>query len=156
MFRTFIIAVLAIALAAVATYAAVVFGTMAVWEMIGVRDRDGGGAMALGLVIGPVVAVIVGIVAAIIAAVVAERRRRTAPTPSADDNRRDKNRLLVTGGAIAGAFAGHYLASFGFWLASPIRFDSYWKAWAISWLPTLITAAGAIAGALTARSLLRR
>jgi hypothetical protein len=156
LFRTFIIAVLAFAVAAAATYAAVLFGTLAVWEMMGVRDRDGGGTMALGLVIGPVAAVFGGVIAAAIAAVVAERRRRNGPPSSVEDKRRDKYRLIAAGGAIAGAFAGHYLASFGFWLASPIRFDSYWKVWALSWLPTLLTAAGAIAGALTARALLRR
>ena len=150
MFHSFVIAVLGFIAGAVFTYVAVAAGTLLVWQWLGIHDRDGGGSMALGLIIAPLFALFGGGGGAILASVLAARRRRNAPQPAAED-RRDMRRFLITGGAIAGAITGHYAAQFGFWLASPIRFDSYWKAWAVSWIPAIAAVFGAIAGGLIAR-----
>jgi|APLow6443716910_1056828.scaffolds.fasta_scaffold64274_2 hypothetical protein len=60
---------------AIATYLVVVVGTSVVWDIMGVHDQDGGGAMALGLVIGPVCALIGGMVGAVMLPVWLESRR---------------------------------------------------------------------------------
>ena len=56
---------------------------------------------------------------------------------------------------IAGAIIGHFAARAGFWFTGPIAFDSYWQAWALSWVPTLAILLGALAGGLVARGTLR-
>lgn len=155
MFRTFIIGVIGFIAGAVITYMAVIIGTLLVWQWIGIHDQDGGGHMTLGLVIGPFFALIGGIVGAMLAVHLALRRRSNAP-PGADDNRRDMRRFFIIGGAVAGGIFGHYAAQFGFWFVSPISFDSYWKVWAISWLPTIASLLSALAGALFVRCAMRR
>ncbi len=142
-FRNFLITLLGFIAGAVVTYLVVVVGTLLVWDWQGVHDQDGGGAMALGLVIGPAVAIVGGIVSAIFALRFALRR---AKSPVAGDNKRDIGRFLIVGGAVLGGLGGYNLAQFGFWLASPIQFDSYWKAWVVSWLPTLFTLFGIAVG----------
>jgi hypothetical protein len=135
---------------------AVTLGTLLVWQWLGIHDQDGGGYMALGLVIGPFFALVGGIVGAILFAMLALRRRRNAPPASTDDNRRDMHRFIIIGGAIAGGIIGHYAAQLGLWFASPIRFDSYWKVWAISWIPTMVALLGALAGGLFVRRVMPR
>jgi hypothetical protein len=155
MFRTSVIAFLGFIAGTVITYLAVIFGTLLVWQWLGIHDQDGGGHMALALVIAPFFALIGGIVGAVLVRMLASRHRRNAP-PSADDKRRDKHRFFLIGGAIAGGITGHYAAQFGFWLVSPIRFDSYWKVWAISWVPTIVAMFGALAGGLFVRRMISR
>lgn len=65
MLRAIRFGILGFFLAAIATYLVVVVGTSVVWDIMGVHDQDGGGAMALGLVIGPVCALIGGMVGAV-------------------------------------------------------------------------------------------
>ena len=65
MLRAIGFGILGFFLAAIATYLVVVVGTSVVWDIMGVHDQDGGGAMALGLVIGPVCALIGGMVGAV-------------------------------------------------------------------------------------------
>ena len=67
MFRTFIIAVLAFIVGTIITYLAVVIGVTVLWDVMGVHDQDGGGAMALGLVIAPICAVIGGVIGGVVA-----------------------------------------------------------------------------------------
>jgi hypothetical protein len=120
-----------------------------------VHDQDGGGAMALGLVIGPVVAVIGGMIGALIIYRWYAKRQLTLPPPNDADTRRDTKRFAIIGGAIVSAVFGHYIAQFGFWLASPIQFDSYWKVIAITWIPTLLTMLSAICGAIAVQRWVR-
>ncbi len=153
--RTFVLAVLGFVAGTVATYFIVLIGGILLWAFLGVHDQDGGGSMALGLIIGPFFALIGGVVGAFLLPAWIARRSRNAPPPTDDSVARDRRRFIIMGGAIVGGIIGYYAAQAGFWLASPIQFDSYWKAWAVSWLPTLVTALGALAGGLVARTVLR-
>jgi hypothetical protein len=155
MFRTFVVVVFGFLVATVVTYLVVVFGTTVAWELMGVHDQDGGGAMALGLVIGPVIALIGGMIGAIVTSLWYAKRRQTKPPQGPAETRRDSKRFAILASALAGGVFGYYVAQFGFWLASPIQFDSYWKAWAVSWLPTLLTLLGACVGGLAMRQWMR-
>jgi hypothetical protein len=155
MFRTFIIAVLGFAVGAALTYFVVVFGVLAWWNLLNIHDQDGGGAMALGLVIGPFCAVIGGIVAAFLAAVWDAKRRRNSPPATDEENSRDMRRFSIIGGAIVGGIIGHSVVRFGFWLVSPIQFDRYWKVWMHAWLPTIAILLGVVIGGLLARKLIK-
>ena len=66
MLRTLGFGLLGFVLATFATYLVVVVGTSIVWDIMGVHDQDGGGAMALGLVIGPICALIGGMLGAVL------------------------------------------------------------------------------------------
>ncbi len=155
MFRTVVVDILGFIAGAIATYAVVLFGTLLVWDLTGVHDRDGGGAMGLAFVIAPVVALLGGVAGAVAAHVLVCRHRVEAVPDTPIGRQRDRRRLLVAMGAVLGGLVGHYAARFGFWLASPIQFDAYWKAWAFSWLPTIAVILGAIAGWLIARRMVR-
>lgn len=61
MFRTFFIPILGFIAGAVITYLAVVIGTTVVWDLLDVHDQDGGGAMTLIFMVGPVFAFFGGI-----------------------------------------------------------------------------------------------
>ena len=142
-FRNFLITVLGFIAGAVVTYLVVVVGTMLIWDWQGVHDQDGGGAMALGLVIGPAVAIVGGIVSAIFALRFALKRAKVQPP---NEKRRDIKRLLIAGGAILSGYASYQLVLFGLWIASPISLDSYWIVWMISWLPRIFFLLGAVVG----------
>lgn len=156
MFRTFVIAVLGFVAGAIFTYVVVVGGTLMVWEWLDVHDQDGGGAMAIGLVIGPSLALIGGLGGAYLAYLWTVRRRRNAPPQTDEARARDTHRFLIMGGAMVGAYLGYQVAQFGFTLASPIQFDSIWKVRAVSWLPKIATISGALAGGLMVRAWLHR
>lgn len=155
MFRTFLTACLGFIAGAVITYLVVVVGTTVAWDILDVHDQDGGGAMALGLVIGPFIALFGGIAGAFLLPAWAARRRRNTPPQTDEQRARDTCRFFIIGGAVIGGIVGHQAAQFGFWLIGSISYDSYWKVWAIAWLPTLITALGAIAGGLCVRHMMR-
>jgi hypothetical protein len=72
--RVFVGSVFGFIAGAVVSYFALMVG-YSVWiDLFKVHDQDGGGAMAMGLIIGPVVALICGIIAAIFCGVrVAQR-----------------------------------------------------------------------------------
>ena len=146
MFRTFIYAVLAFVAGMVATYLVVVVGTSVVWDLFNVHDQDGGGQMALGLVIGPFCALIGGIVSAVIFVIWNGGRKNRQPPATNQQKARDTRRFFVLGGAIVGGFIGRFAVRTGFWLVNPISYDSLWKVWAASWLPMLGVALGALAG----------
>ena len=73
--RVFFWSVLGFIGGAVASYVAIMVGYSVYGELFRVHDHDGGGAMAMGLIIGPVVALICGVVAAVICGVRAARPR---------------------------------------------------------------------------------
>ena len=81
MFRTFICAGLAFVAGAVATYLVVVVGASVVWALFNVHDQDGGGQMALGLVIGPFFALIGGMVSTVIFLIWNGGRKNRQPRP---------------------------------------------------------------------------
>lgn len=144
MFRNFIIVLLAFALGAIVTYIVVVGGVVLAWDLMRVHDQDGGGAMALGLVIGPICAVIGGLVSGGVALLWRTQRAQDAPPETAAERRRDRSRLLVLCAAAIGGFAGRKLAFFLFWFVWPESIDSFWKVQFISWFPTALTALGAL------------
>ncbi len=154
MFRVFAISAVAFVVCAAATYAVVLFGHIALWQVLGIVDRDGGGGMAVAFVIAPAIAVIGGIAGAVAAALY-ERRRLAGRTANREERRRDVSRFEILAGALAGGFAGHLLAKFGFWLVGPVRYDAMWKAYMHAWSPMIVTLACAIVGGLIARRLLR-
>ena len=146
MFRTFIYAGLAFVVGAMAAYLAVVVGISVVWDLFNVHDQDGGGHMALGLVIGPFFALIGGMVSAIIFVIWNGGRKNRLPPATNEEKGRDTRRFFVLGGAIVGGYIGRFVVRTGFLLASPISYDSLWKVWAASWLPMLGIALGALLG----------
>jgi hypothetical protein len=95
---------LGLAGAAIATWLEVVAGTSLVWDLMGVHDQDGGGAMALGLVIGPVEALDGGVIGGFAGVIPAGRDPRTAGVGKAAGRR---PALAMAAGAVAGAIAGH-------------------------------------------------
>lgn len=154
MFRILVISLLGFVIGAIATYAAVFFGTLGAWQVLGVIDRDGGGSMALAFTIAPIAALFGGSVTAVSAGVFAVRRRGAAPGSSVE-RRSDGRRFSLLAGVLAGAVAGYALSRFVFWLAGPIRYDAMWKAMAHAWAPTIVTFAGAVIGGLIVRRFLR-
>lgn len=153
MFRLFVIGAAGFAIAGAATYALVFFGTLAVWQMLGTVDRDGGGSMALAFVIAPAFAVLGGIAGAIVAGRRAYRSGQVVPAGVAE-RRRDVSRFALLAGVVAGALAGYFAARFAFWLAGPIQYDAMWKAMVHAWAPTVVVILGALCGWLTARRVL--
>src|SRR5262245_20333641 len=118
MFRTFVIAVLGFVVGAAATYAVVLFGTLAAWHVLGVVDRDGGGAMGLAFVIAPFFALIGGAAAAIAAGSRA-RRPSDGTSVGTEERRRDASRFALVAGVLVGGLVGYLLAEFAFWLVGP-------------------------------------
>lgn len=151
MLRTIIVALLGIFAGMVLTYIAVVGGTAVVWDLAGVHDQDGGGMMALGLVIAPVIALIGGLVCAFLA-VAWDARRRDTPTQTPEARAQDTYRLFIAGGAIAGAMIGHMLGGLFFYYTGLIRLDYLLAAW----LPTILTLLGALVGGWQTRRWLKR
>ncbi len=154
MFRVFVIAAAAFLVAAAATYAVVLFGTLGAWHVLGIVDRDGGGSMGLAFVIAPLIALVGGGAGAIAAGIYARRRGQGAPA-GAGERRRDVSRFALVAGVLGGAVAGYLLARFAFWLAGPIRYDAMWKALLHAWAPMIVMLAGAIAGGLLTRRVMR-
>lgn len=145
MFRTFIILLLAFVLGAVATYIIVVGGTIVAWDLMRVHDQDGGGAMALGLVIGPVCAIAGGVLAAFIALLRTARASADRPPQPDVEKRRDRHRLLVAGAAIIGGFVARQITHAIFWIVAPVGYDSWWKVQIVIWTPTIMMVLGALA-----------
>jgi hypothetical protein len=140
---------------AIVTYLVVVISTIFVWDLMGVHDQNGGGAMALGLVIGPAIALIGACVGAILLPAWLGKRLANRPPPTRAEAIADRGKLIIAGTALVGGFVGTKFIDFGFWLASPITFDNYWKAWAVSWLPSLGFLAGALVCGLLAHRVIR-
>jgi hypothetical protein len=151
MLRGLAFAVGGFGLAAVLTYALLVFGTLLVWQVTDVHDQDGGGAMMLGLVVGPVAAVIGGAVGAVLALIWARSGGADAPPGSEAGKSRDRRLLAIIAGAVAGGIAGHLLARLGFWIAAFLGLYGYGMMRAHTWVPSVMILFGAVAGALFLR-----
>ena len=151
MLRSVIVAILGFIAGAVATYLVVVFGTVLVWDLAGVHDQDGGGAMALGLVVGPAIAMIGGLAAVLALLLWDGKRRRNAPPQTPEARAHDSHRLLIAGGAIAGGIAGYVLAGQLFYYTGLVRLDHLLAVL----LPTILTLLGALAGGWLVRRWLR-
>lgn len=99
MFRTIVIAVAGFVVGATATYAVVLFGTLAAWQMLGVVDQDGGGSMGLAFVIAPLAALVGGIITAIVTIVRVHQRLQGTPIGS-DERQRGVSRFSLLGGVL--------------------------------------------------------
>lgn len=60
---------------AIISYIAIMVGYSVYLDLFNIHDQDGGGAMAIGLVIGPVVALLVGIGTAVFCGAFAAKQR---------------------------------------------------------------------------------
>lgn len=154
MFRTFIIVLLAFAFGAVATYIVVVGGTVVAWDLMGVHDHDGGGAMAMGLVVGPICAVVGGVLAAFLVLLKRAGRRNQQPQPEAEKSR-DRRRLLVLAAAAIGGLVGHKVTQAIFWIVAPLSYDSWWKVQVIVWTPTIMMVLCALGAGYLAHGLMQ-
>ena len=130
----------------VATYAIVLFGTVLVWSLLGVVDRDGGGHMGLAFVVAPGSALVGGLVAGVLAA-----RGRGRHEPAAGGAGRRVVTTLVGGavGALVGWPVAMAIGALARRMVDDIR--SFELALVVLWTPTLGWAACALAGALLAR-----
>ena len=86
----------------------VIFGA---WQLTGVHDQDGGGAMAVGLVIAPVGALVIGVLATALSWPLLAKRQRALGAPSDSSARRDQRALMASAGLIAGLVAGVIVAN---------------------------------------------
>ena len=156
MLRSVLVAAFGFVAGTIATYLAVMIGVTTVWSLAGVHDQDGGGTMALGLVIAPMIAVTGGIASAALVLVWDARRRRNAPIQTDGERSRDTRILFIIGGAIAGGLIGRQIILFGFGFLNAGFTDSYWKVVVITWLPTMAFVLGALAGGMRMRRWLGR
>lgn len=154
MFRAFVIAVAGFVVGATATYAVVLFGTLAAWQMLGVVDQDGGGSMGLTFVIAPLAALVGGIVTEIVTIVRVHRRLQGTQIGS-DERQRGVSRFSLLGGVLVGGCAGYLIAKAAFWLAGPMRYVAMWKALLHTWAPLIIMLVGATVGGFIARRMSR-
>ncbi len=146
MFRVFLKALVAFLGCALAAYLVVLFGTLGVWEMFDVVDRDGGGGMAVAFGIAPLVAVIAGIVGGLVAWV---RAQRTHLASHADPlSPPGSTAAFGPGvGAIIGALALYLPTRAVIWVVlGRNEYDALWKALAHAWTPTVLAMGGAAVG----------
>jgi MFS family permease len=155
MFRTFVIAVLSFIVGAISTYFVVVVGVAMLWDLMEVHDQDGGGLMALGLLIGPVCAAIVGIICAIFVPIRVAKRRGHAAPATAEEKRRDLRRIFLTCGTVGSGLIGYKIGRLMFWFLVPSSIGNRWKFLAISWTPTVMMLLCAVAGALIVHCVMR-
>ncbi len=133
--RTFGFALLPFVVGLVAGFAATVFGVFAWMDHANVFDRDGGLAMGVFFTLGPVGGIVIGTVAAVATAAVMRRRRNASVAGTRPPVHRWPLGMRAAVAALAWA-AGVWAAVAGiFWLLSPMRFESYEAAVAVSWLP---------------------
>lgn len=145
MLRTVLTVLGAFAVTALAAWCLVFFGTLAVWEVMGVADRDGGRGMGLAFGIAPLVALLAGTVGAIMAGVRVHRRGVAAAAGNGAVTA--AGRPGPVAGAIAGALALYVPTRLAFWLVlGRNEYDALWKALAHAWTPTLLGVAGAVLG----------
>lgn len=136
---------------AVTGWAAVIAAYAAYVEVFNVFDRDGGGAMAAVFAIGPMVGLITGLVTGVQVAL--RRKRRTHAEANGAPPRRWPGWARALVGTVLPGGAAYFAVGFVFWLLGPLRFESWWSAFAVSLLPL---AAGLTAAALGLRVALRR
>ncbi len=155
MFVVFLWSLAAFIISAVAVWFAIVLAVVAYWDFAGIRDRDGGGTMALGFFIAPAIALPVAIVLAVIVfAKLAKRRSENgAATPA--PTRRDKRYFAIFGSAIAGWLAGLYLTRFAWSIFGSEYYDNHIKVMMHAWMPDVIGILFAFAAGFAANRAMR-
>ncbi|MFN7983679.1 MAG: hypothetical protein U0Q11_17670 [Vicinamibacterales bacterium] len=109
--RLLLLLIVTFLLTTVVGYFAVGGAILGYWELTGVHDQDGGGAMAVGLVIAPVGALIIGVLATAATWPVLAKRQRALAPPATGVAGRDTRVLFAVAGLIAGVVAGAVVAS---------------------------------------------
>lgn len=104
--RIVLLTILALIGSAVAGYILVALAFFGSWALMGIHDRDGGGAMAVGFVFAPIGAVIFGLIGAILAFTMLRRRRLAAPAAPAEAAIAESALLLSLGAAMVGLLLG--------------------------------------------------
>ncbi len=155
MFAVFLWSLVAFIASAIAMWFAIVLGVVAYWGFAGIRDRDGGGTMALGFFIAPAIALPVAIVVAVIVFTKLANRRRETGTATPAQGRRDRRYFAIFGSAIAGWIAGLYVTRFAWNIFGPERYDSYFKVLLNAWLPDVAGIACAFAAGFAANRSMR-
>ncbi|MCC0051621.1 MAG: hypothetical protein H6881_07060 [Rhodobiaceae bacterium] len=107
--RILILTLLAFAISAVAGYFVVALAFFGAWELMGVHDQDGGGAMAVGFVFAPIGAAAIGVLGA---AITAYRLMGKPALPVTQQVSRDKQTILRAALAAAGLFIGWKAANY--------------------------------------------
>ncbi len=148
MVRNLIIAVAGFVLGAIAGYALVFFGTILAWEILGVRDRDGGGHMALGLVIAPIAGLIGGVAGAPLAIAYDMRRRRHAAVQNEGPKPLGGAQVFMLVGVVAGGVIGYQAGQLVFYMLARFGLiERGYTMWLASWLPLVLALAAATLGA---------
>lgn len=127
--RLLLLLLITFLLTTVLGYVAVTGVIFGYWELTGVSDPDGGGAMAVGLVIAPVGALVIGVLATALSWPLYVRRQRTSSAPSPTATRRDQHLLLASAGLIVGLVAGFVVANAVQATLRPYIFDSRLVFW---------------------------
>lgn len=122
MYRNILYAVLGFAILAIIGYIVSAATVFLVWEVTGVRDRDGGASMAVAYVFAPICAAVSGLAGAVFAVRYAIRHLRR--DSAAEAAGRDRRILLTLIGVVAGVFAGWQAANIAQALLRPFIFDS--------------------------------
>jgi hypothetical protein len=147
MIRLIGLTILAFVLGTLAIYAVTLFGTLLYWELTGVHDRDGGGAMGLAFVIAPVVGVMGGVVSAAVVATRLLRKQPDAQANSENGNTKSRNtksrntRLAIW--VIPAGLLVYAIARFILWIVIGNPYGSFFEVLIISWTPTLLGVAAA-------------
>lgn len=129
----------------VAAYVLVLFGTLAVWDLLGITDHDGGGAMGMAFIVAPSIALLAGVGGALWST-----RRRLARK---EDGEADVTPLSPAACALIGALVAYVPTRLAIFLFLGVNsYDSFWKAMAHAWTPELLAIAGAIVGWRRGRS----
>ena len=150
--RTFLRVTSAFLIGLLVTYAVVVGALFAYATTTGVVDRDGGMAMAIVFVIGPLAGIVGGVACAIAMPIWLGRRdlaRAENPLPPAPRWPRPVRTAIA---AICAGAPVYLLGRFMLWLMSPLSFESYGTALVVSYAPLV---AALCAGILAALPVLR-
>lgn len=132
-------AVGAFVIGALLAYFLVLIGTAILWDMLGVVDRDGGGAMAIAFFIAPLIALLAGAGAAFWAVRRANAARTGNAAPAAAAH--------PAFGAAVGGLLLYLPTKFLFWLVLGTNaYDHCWKSLAHAWAPFALALLGAVAG----------
>ena len=117
--RIALLTILAFLAAAVVGYLVVTVTVIGLWAATGVHDQDGGGAMAVGLVIAPICALIFGAMVAVWIASKLLRKRAGAPSPSPEVEARDARFGVQLLCVLGGFWLGWQIADFARDLLTP-------------------------------------
>lgn len=141
------VALLAFLGGTIVSYALVLFGGVGLMSVMGIHDRDGGGAMGLAFIIAPAGALIGGVAAVFIALAWRGRRLSAVSGPAVEPAPASsaKRLALVALAALVGFLAASYVVRQMLWTFGPPVFLTRERALVFVWTPTIVGLVGAIA-----------